>query len=34
MEGFRVRLRTDKRLALIEQLIDSRDEPDLAIQAA
>jgi len=28
------RLRADERLALIEQLIDSLDEPDLAIQAA
>ena len=34
MEGFRVRLRTDTRLTLIKQLIDSLDEPDLAIQAA
>ena len=28
------RLRADERLVLIEQLIDSLDEPDLALQAA
>lgn len=27
------RLRADERLVLIEQLIDSLDEPDLALQA-